>query len=109
VVHFPAEEREFLFSKESTLALRPNQPPLQWAAEALSFAVKQLPSNDEVKNVWRYISTLPCLFMVWCSRDKFSSCVSYYCYMYACSPARLVLYFSIQITNKVPPLPPSLP
>jgi hypothetical protein len=29
--------------------------------------VKQPPSSDEVKDVWRYTSTLPCLFIMWCS------------------------------------------
>jgi hypothetical protein len=72
-VHFLAEVRESLLSKDSKLALEHNQPPLQWAPTALSLAVKQPPSNDEVKDVWRYTgttSTLPCLFIVWCSINQ---------------------------------------
>jgi hypothetical protein len=52
VVHLLAEVRESLFSKDSTLALQHSQPTLQWAPKALSLAVKQPPSNDEVKAVW---------------------------------------------------------
>jgi len=70
VVHFLAEVRESLFSKDSKLALEHNQPTLQWAPTALSLPVKQPPSNDEVKHVWRYTSTLPCLFIVWCSINQ---------------------------------------
>lgn len=36
VVQYPAEAREFLFSKISGLVLELNQPPIQWILWALS-------------------------------------------------------------------------
>jgi hypothetical protein len=41
---FDSEERQqiFLFSKASTLALRPTLPPIQWISAVLSLRVKQI-------------------------------------------------------------------
>jgi hypothetical protein len=57
----------FLFTTASRPALRPTQPPIQWAPGALFLEVKRLeleadysfPSSIEVKNAWSYTSTSP--------------------------------------------------
>jgi hypothetical protein len=49
------------------IALVPNQPPLQWASDALSTGVKRpgrqadqsLPPSADVNNSWSYTSTSP--------------------------------------------------
>jgi len=54
--------------------LGPIQPPIQQVPGALSSGVKRQgcevdyssPSCAEVKNVWRYTSTLPYVFITWC-------------------------------------------
>jgi hypothetical protein len=59
----------------SRTALGPTQPPLRWAAGALSLGVKRSereadhspPSIAEVKNAWSYTSTPQYAFMAWCS------------------------------------------
>jgi hypothetical protein len=57
----------FLLSTASKPALGPTQPPIQWVLGALSLGVKRpgheanhSPPSTEVKNVWRYTSTLIC-------------------------------------------------
>jgi hypothetical protein len=57
----------FLFITAPRPAPRPTQPPNQWLPGAVSLGVKwpgrkaehSPPSSAEVKNVWRYTSTLP--------------------------------------------------
>jgi hypothetical protein len=67
----------------SRLALGSTQPPIQWVPGVLSLGVKWqgceadhlLPSSAEVKNVCRYNSTPPYVFMAWCLakyRDSFT-------------------------------------
>jgi hypothetical protein len=65
----------FLFTTASKPALKPIQPPIQWVRGTLSRGVKRQgsesdhspPSSAEVKNEWRYTSTLQYAFMAWCS------------------------------------------
>jgi hypothetical protein len=57
----------FLFATASRMAVGPTQPPIQWVPGAFSLGVKwpgceadHSPlSNDEVNNMWSYISTPP--------------------------------------------------
>jgi hypothetical protein len=60
----------FLFSTSSRPALGTNQPTLQWVPRALSTGVKRPRSlsNAEVKNMWIYTITCPCVFTADCLR-----------------------------------------
>jgi hypothetical protein len=60
-----------IISTSSGLALMSTQPPTQWVPGAFSPGVKRSareadyspPSSDEVKKMWIYTSTPPCVFM----------------------------------------------
>jgi hypothetical protein len=82
-VRFPAEAGIFPFVTTFRPALGPTHPPIQGIPGALFPAVKRPgreadhspPSSAEVKNVWRYTSTPPYVFMAWClvkQRDNFT-------------------------------------
>jgi hypothetical protein len=66
-VRFPAGAGNFFFTTVSRTTLGPTQPPIQFAAGALSLRVKRPgreadhspPSSTEVKNAWSYTSTPP--------------------------------------------------
>jgi hypothetical protein len=72
-IWFPIGEEIFPFSTESRPALGPNLSP--WVPGALSPEVKCLghkvdhspPTNVKIKNIWSCTSTLPYIFMAWCS------------------------------------------
>jgi hypothetical protein len=63
----------FLFTTASRTALGPTQPLNQWVKGALSLGVKwpgheadhSPPSSAEIKNAWRYTSTLQYVSMAW--------------------------------------------
>jgi len=70
----PGRGRNLLFVTMSRLILRPTQPPIQWVLLAISSGLKQPsheadcspPSGAEIHHAWRYTSTPPYVFMVWC-------------------------------------------
>jgi hypothetical protein len=68
----------FLFTTASRPALGPTQPPIQWVP-GMKLPGREVdhsyPFSAEVKNTWRYTSTLPYVFMAWClvkHRDNFT-------------------------------------
>jgi hypothetical protein len=82
-VRFPAEAEIFLFAAASRPLSELAQSPVKWIPRALSSGVQwpglkardSPPSSWEVRNAWNYTSTLPYVFMEWCSvkpRDNFT-------------------------------------
>jgi len=70
-------KRKFLFFRMSSLALRPNQPPIQWSLGLIpgdKVMVHEVylspPSNADVKSEWSYTCAPPvCLHGI--GRDDF--------------------------------------
>jgi hypothetical protein len=65
-VRFLANTRDFLSAIESRLALRPTQPPTQWAPWAplpVGEADLSLVTSDEIQNVLSYTSISLQVFM----------------------------------------------
>ena len=64
---FNSHQQTYLSSKTSRKALKPTQPPIQWALEALSLGLKSpgheadhsLKCISKIKNEWRYTSNPP--------------------------------------------------
>jgi len=69
----PRGVRTIPFTTMFRLALWPYQPPIQWVPGNLSLGIKQPrheadyspPPCDKVKNVYRYTSIPPYIFMAW--------------------------------------------
>jgi len=68
----------FLIATASRPALGLTQPPIQWVPGGFSPGVKRPgykadhspPYSAEIKNVWKYTSTPPYVFVVWCLVKK---------------------------------------
>jgi hypothetical protein len=73
---FAGSSREFFSSPQSPDQLGPTQPPIQrllGVKQSGCEADHSPPSSAEVKNAWKYTSTLPYVLMAWCLlklRDK---------------------------------------
>jgi hypothetical protein len=79
-IWFLRKAADFSLSQVSTLALRPNLPPIQWISAVLSLRVKQMGcdahhsplSGVKVKNDSNYVSLCSPLLPLWHVRAKSS-------------------------------------